>query len=279
MVSVTRKWPPISGQRPNCTYTSYYRWGAILLVGSAGFRFLFNPVTRLGHHIASPNFYPNHSTLSTYLSMLFEFNPPPNQLDPTMPPFTATRAPPIPLTTHFCSNWIITITSIFFYQQYPIILPKSFTNPLLPIMISNLFPIRPCIAKVKAKSYVHPQRYQMVETSSWSGSNPEILFSSYCIGNGFNITTKSAHLIVLINSQENTIWLVYALIACVKVIQQNNLNLTNPKPLHPHKHPSPWHEPPQALKNYNQTAPNQYFYEKGHKQTKSMGQNNRSKKF
>lgn len=101
MVSVTRKWPPISGQRPNCTCTSYHRWGAVLLVGSAGFRFLFNPVARLGHHIASPNFSPNHSTLSTYLSMLFEFNPPTNQLDPTVPSLTATRAPPIPLTTHF----------------------------------------------------------------------------------------------------------------------------------------------------------------------------------
>jgi hypothetical protein len=95
----------------------------------------------------------------------------------------------------------------------------------------------------------------MVETSSWSRSNPKILFSGYWLGNGFNITTKSAHLIVLINSQENTIWLVYALIACIKVIQQNNLNLTNPKPLHPHKHPSPRHEAPQALKYYNKQHP------------------------
>ncbi|XWS34476.1 hypothetical protein CRYUN_Cryun21dG0041800 [Craigia yunnanensis] len=56
---------------------------------------------------------------------------------------------------------------------------------------------------------------------STPGSHSDILAT----GASYGIPTESTRHVVLVDSQENGIWLVHALMACAEAVQQNNLNI------------------------------------------------------
>ncbi|XP_062171138.1 DELLA protein GAIP-B-like [Alnus glutinosa] len=187
-------------------------------------------------HLASDTVHYNPSDLSTWLqSMLSEFNPPPtNQFDSLVPP--AAGAPPVPLDDSFLGPAeSSTITSIDFDPQ------NSNNNNRNRGVFEDSSTSDYDLKAIPGKAlYSQPQsqsRNSQIESpsskrlkpssGSGSGSNPENYFSgSSCIGGGgLTVPSDATRPVVLIDSQENGIRLVHALLACAEAVQQNNLNL------------------------------------------------------
>ncbi|XP_059447204.1 DELLA protein GAIP-B-like [Corylus avellana] len=198
-------------------------------------------------HLASDTVHYNPSDLSTWLqSMLSELHPPPpNQFDPMVPPAAGARAPPVSLDDSFLGQAdSSTITSIDFDPQNSNNNPRrgvfeesstsDYDLKAIPGKALYSQPQSQSQSQSHSHSHSHSRNSQIespsskrLKPSSGSGSNPENYFSgSSCIGGGgLTVPSDSTRPVVLIDSQENGIRLVHALLACAEAVQQNNLNL------------------------------------------------------
>nr|AYE67057.1 GA signal transduction related protein [Juglans regia]QBY34614.1 DELLA protein [Juglans regia] len=179
--------------------------------------------------LATDTVHYNPSDLSTWLqSMLSELNPPCNDFDPIVPP--AAGAPPAPLDDSLLAlAESSTITSIDFDKQN-----NNSHNRVFEESSSSDYDLKAIPGKAM---YSQPQSQieyspssrdsKRLKSSSASGSNPDISFSgsSTTVGGGFTVSTESTRPVVLIDSQENGIRLVHALMACAEAVQQNSLGL------------------------------------------------------
>lgn len=184
-------------------------------------------------HLASDTVHYNPSDLSTWLqSMLSELNPlPTNQFDPLVP------AAAVPLDDSFLGPAeSSTITSIDFDPQNSInnrsrgVFEESSTSDydLKAIPGKALYSQHQSQSQTR-NSQIESPSSKRLKPSSGSGSNPGNYFSgSSCIGGGgggLTVPSDSTRPVVLVDSQENGIRLVHALLACAEAVQQNNLNL------------------------------------------------------
>ncbi|XP_041009763.1 DELLA protein GAIP-like [Juglans microcarpa x Juglans regia] len=179
--------------------------------------------------LATDTVHYNPSDLSTWLqSMLSELNPPCNDFDPIVPP--AAGAPPAPLDDSLLAlAESSTITSIDFDKQN-----NNSHNRVFEESSSSDYDLKAIPGKAM---YSQPQSQieyspssrdsKRLKSSSVSGSNPDISFSgsSTTVGGGFTVSAESTRPVVLVDSQENGIRLVHALMACAEAVQQNNLVL------------------------------------------------------
>ncbi|KAG6714152.1 hypothetical protein I3842_05G189200 [Carya illinoinensis] len=179
--------------------------------------------------LATDTVHYNPSDLSTWLqSMLSELNTPSNDFDPIVPP--AAGAPPAPLDDSLLAlTESSTITSIDFDQPN-----NNSHNRVFEESSSSDYDLKAIPGKAM---YSQPQSQieyspssrdsKRLKSSSASGSNPDISFSgsSTTVGGGLTVSTESTRPVLLIDSQENGIRLVHALMACAEAVQQNNLGL------------------------------------------------------
>ena len=178
--------------------------------------------------LASETVHYNPSDLSTYLqSMLSELNPGCN--------FDSMVVPPQPSADSFLGE-SSSITSIDFTATTP---NSNNNNNRTPQVFDESSSSDYDLKAIPGKAlYTQPQtqtRNQIESPSSrdhkrlkpsTTGSNPDIFSFSASSIPGLTIpSSESTRPIVVVDSQENGIRLVHALLACAEAVQQNNLSV------------------------------------------------------
>ncbi|XP_028767149.1 DELLA protein GAIP-B-like [Neltuma alba] len=194
--------------------------------------------------LSSETVHYNPSDLSTWLeSVLSELNPSPNfdSLTAVAGAASAPRLPPPPPPPADDSAFLApaessTITSIDFTDHSP----QQHLNPLHKHQDSLIFEdasssdydLKAIAGKAIYSSQTQTQHQQQLESPSReskrlkpssSAFNPA-LFSSSPLGS-YTLPNESTRPVVLVDSQENGIRLVHALMACADAVHQNNFSL------------------------------------------------------
>lgn len=147
-------------------------------------------------HLAFDTVHHNPSDISTWLeSMISELNPPPN-FDPALP-----APPPLDESSFLAPAESSTITSIDYEPQ------RQTSSRIFEVSSSSDYDLKAITSSAKR-----------LKPSSESDSD---FFSNSTIGTSDSATRP----VLLVDSQENGIQLVHALMACAEAVQQNNLNL------------------------------------------------------
>ena len=177
----------------------------------------------------------NPSDLSTWLeSMLTELNPSPN-FDPMSAAAAAQPLPPPSLDDSFLTpGESSTITSIDFTDPTQ----QHMNNPLHRLHHENSIVFEEStsdydLIAIPGKAVFSQTQKQQLESPSTSreakrlkpssGSNAELFPSSSTAT--LTVPNDSTRQVVVVDSQENGIRLVHALLACAEAVQQNNLSV------------------------------------------------------
>ncbi|KAJ7942940.1 DELLA protein GAI [Quillaja saponaria] len=177
-------------------------------------------------HLASDTVHYNPSDLSTWIeSMLSELNPSPN-FDP-MAAAAAATPPPQSLDDSFWTpTESSTITSIDFSDSSRQHQRQHKNSMVFEDDSSSEYDLKAIPGKAIYDQTQHTESSTSREAKRLkpsSGSNTDLLSPS-SIG-AFGVPTESTRPVVLVDSQENGIRLVHALMACAEAVQQNNFNL------------------------------------------------------
>ncbi|KAM6589168.1 hypothetical protein CsatA_011773 [Cannabis sativa] len=174
--------------------------------------------------LASDTVHYNPSDLSTWLeSMLTELNPSPPNFDSVMvpppppPQSQPQRASIIEETSYLAPAESSTITSIDFPDQ------RNQNSLVFEDSSSSDYDLKAIPGKAIYSNQTH------FETTSSSRESKRLKPSSETYTNDVvsNQTDNSTRSVILVDSQENGIRLVHALMACAEAVQQNNFNIAD----------------------------------------------------
>ncbi|KAM6562077.1 hypothetical protein CsatB_022075 [Cannabis sativa] len=174
--------------------------------------------------LASDTVHYNPSDLSTWLeSMLTELNPSPPNFDSVMvppppPPQSQPQRPSIiEETSYLAPAESSTITSIDFPDQ------RNQNSLVFEDSSSSDYDLKAIPGKAIYSNQTH------FETTSSSRESKRLKPSSETYTNDVvsNQNDNSTRSVILVDSQENGIRLVHALMACAEAVQQNNFNIAD----------------------------------------------------